>query len=276
MNRRIACVVFALLIGVAVRAQRNTILPVYRDLLKPAPFTEATYYDRCGAGTGPLEVLRADTPRAEVEALVRDLDAADVVGLAQRSLDRAARILPGASVTICLFPGELSRGLPYLDGVGGIALGGGHIKLLLHPKPGGLRRVTYTVAHEYHHEVERNIGPSGYGPIDVLIREGKADYFAVGLYPDLRPPHTKPLSDAEFKLAWRELLDYEQSQPPPATFRADFMVGRNPRVLPWPGYRLGYELVDHYMRGKQLTPTESIKVPSRVIFDYFRQHGRRP
>ena len=81
--------------------------------------------------------------------------------------------------------------------VGGVSLGGGRIKLLLHPKPGGLRRVTYTLAHEYHHEVERNLGPRGYGPIDIMIREGKADHFAVTLYPELRPRHALPLSDAE-------------------------------------------------------------------------------
>ena len=270
-----ACSVLVALLSVAVaRAPTTSVLPVYRDLLKPLPFTEATYYDRCGVGTGPLEILKADTPRAEAAAIVRALDAADVIGLAQRSLARAARILPGASVTVCLFPGELSRGLPYLDGVGGVSLGNGQIKLLLHPKPGGLRRVSYTVAHEYHHEVERNIGPRGNGPIDILIREGKADYFAVGLYPDLRPPHTKVLSDTEFKDAWRELLDYEQSQPPPTTFRADFMIGKNPRVLAWPGYRLGYEMVEHYLRGKRLSATESIRIPARVFFDHFRQRRR--
>ena len=39
----------------------GVILPVYRDLLKPAPFNEAAYADRCGWGAGPLELLRPST-----------------------------------------------------------------------------------------------------------------------------------------------------------------------------------------------------------------------
>ena len=156
----------------------------------------------------------------------------------------SSKTLPGATVNICLFMGELSRGLPYLDGVGGVAFGGGRIKLILHPKPNGLHRVPYTVAHEYHHEVERNLGPGGYGPIDIMIREGKADHFAISQYPDLRPPHTKPLSDAELTTSLRELEDYDRARASAAEFRRDFMIGKNTRVLMWPGYRLGYEMVE--------------------------------
>ena len=186
MPTPIAVIVLAL-----TQAAGGVVLPVYRDLLKPAPFDEAIYADRCGWGAGPLELLRPDTDRATKALLVREIDAADVPAVAERALARAARTLPGATVNICLFMGELSRGLPYLDGVGGVAFGGGRIKLILHPKPKGLHRVPYTVAHEYHHEVEGRLGPGGYGPVDIMIREGKADHFAVSLYPDLRPPHTQ-------------------------------------------------------------------------------------
>lgn len=269
--KMVGCVVALLL----VQPSPGNVLPIYRDVLKSVPFSDATYYDRCGVGTGPLEILRPETSRADAAAIVRDLDAAGVPAMAEKSLARAAQVLPGATVTICLYPGELSRGLPYLDGVGGLSLGGGRIKLLLHPKPGGLRRVAYTVAHEYHHEVERNLGPGGYDPIDIVIREGKADYFAVALYPDLRPRHTLPLSEAELKAAWRDLLDYERSQPPPSTFRSDFMIGKNVRVTPWPGYRLGYEMVETYFRDKQAGPMQVIKAPARVIFDNYVRRGRK-
>lgn len=133
---------------------------------------------------------------------------------------------------------QLTGGLPYLDGVGGVSLGGGRIKLVLHPQPGGLRRVAYTVAHEYHHEVDRRLGPGGCGPIDIMIREGKADHFATTLYPELRPPHTEALSEAEFKQSWKALLDYDQRDVAASEFRADFMIGGNPRLLLWPGYSL--------------------------------------
>src|SRR5262245_24670038 len=188
------------------RPAASAIVPVYRDLLKPTPLVAAAYDGLCGAGVGPFQILRLDTPRQTATAIAQELDAADVVGIAERALARASTTLPGAVVTICLLPGELTGGLPYLGGVGGVSLGGGHIKLLLHPGPAQLNRIPYAVAHEYHHEVERNLGAGGNGPVDIIMREGKADYFAVTLYPELRPPHTRPLNDAERRAAWRALI----------------------------------------------------------------------
>jgi uncharacterized protein YjaZ len=259
---------------VLIQPAAGVVLPVYRDLIKERPFDEADYDGRCGAGAGPLELLKP-TDRATRLQLVRELDAANVPAIAERALARAAAALPGATVNVCLFMGELSRGLPYLSGVGGVALGAGRIKLILHPQPKGLHKVPYTVAHEYHHEVERNLGPGGLAPIDIMIREGKADHFAVGLYPDLRPPHTRPLNDAELAEALRDLDEYERSQASPWTFRQDFMIGKNPRVLMWPGYRLGYEMVELYFRGKRVTPLDVVKTPAQVVREHYRKYGRR-
>lgn len=260
---------------VLAQASGGVVLPVYRELLKPTPFDEAAYLDRCGWGAGPLELLKPGTGRAARELLVREIDAAGVPAMAERALARVAKTLPGATVNICLVMGELSRGLPYLDGVGGVAFGGGRIKLILHPKPKGLHRVPYTVAHEYHHEVERNLGPGGSGPIDIMIREGKADHFAISQYPDLRPPHTTPLSDGELTTSLRELENYDRAQASAAEFRRDFMIGKEPRVLMWPGYRLGYEMVESYFRGRTGTPAEVVQTPARVIYDAYRKQGRR-
>ena len=253
----------------------SIVWPVYRDLVKPERFDEAAYADRCGIGAGPLELLNTDTPLATRQQLVRELDAARVPAVAERALARAAAVLPGATVNVCLFMGELSRGLPYLSGVGGVALGGGRIKLILHPGPKGLHKVPYTVAHEYHHEVEQNLGRGGWGPVDIVIREGKADHFAIGLYPDLRPPHTQPLSAAELTVALRDLDEYERSHASPSTVRRDFMIGKNPRVLMWPGYRLGYEMVELYFKGKNVTPLDVVKTPAAAIYDHYRKYGRR-
>ena len=260
--------------AVVTQAPGGTVLPIYRELLKDRPFSEADYVDRCGSGAGPLELLKP-TDRATREQLVREVDAAKVPAIAERALARAAAALPGATVNVCLFMGELSRGLPYLDGVGGVALGGGRIKLILHPQPKGLHRVPYTVAHEYHHEVEYLLGPGGFDPMDIMIREGKADHFAIGLYPDLRPPHTHPLSTSELKAALNELENYQRTRISPSVFRRDFMIGKDTRVLMWPGYRLGYEMVEAYFRGKTFTPMDVVKTPATAIYAHFRERGRR-
>ena len=257
-----------------MQSSGGVVLPVYRDLVKDRPFSEADYYDRCGAGAGALELLKP-TDRATREQLVREVDAARVPAIAERALARAAAALPGATVNVCLFMGELSRGLPYLSGVGGVALGGGRIKLILHPQPKGLHKVPYTVAHEYHHEVEYLLGPGGWDPIDIMIREGKADHFAIGLYPDLRPPHTAPLSAADLQTALREVTNYQRERTSPSVFGRNFMIGKDTRVLMWPGYRLGYEMVESYFRGKKMTPAQAIAVPASVIYEAYLKTGRR-
>lgn len=256
------------------QSSAGVVLPVYRDLIKDRPFDDADYHDQCGAGAGPLELLKP-AALATRRQLVHEVDAANVPALAERALARAAAALPGANVNICLFMGELSRGLPYLSGVGGMAFGGGRIKLILHPQPKGLHKVPYTVAHEYHHEVEYLRGPGGWDPIDIMIREGKADHFAIGLYPALRPPHTAPLSAAELPNALRDLETYQRTRTPASVFRRDFMIGKDTRVLMWPGYRLGYEMVESYFRGKQATPAQAITVPAREIYEAYLKTGRR-
>jgi hypothetical protein len=127
-------------LAVLAQAAGGIVLPVYRDLMKADPFEEGAYADRCGWGAGPLELLKPNTERATRASLVREVDAAGVPAMAERALARASKALPGATVNMCLFMGELSRGLPYLDGVGGVSLGGGRIKLILHPQPRGLHR----------------------------------------------------------------------------------------------------------------------------------------
>lgn len=259
---------------IAAQVSAGVVLPVYRDLLQPRPFVDATYGARCGFGTGPTPILSANTTADDRAAIVRGLDAANVVQLAERSLARAAKVLPGATVTICLYPGDLAGALTYLDGVGGVSLGAGHIKLLLHPQPDGLRRVTYTVAHEYHHEVDRLQGPGGNDPLDIMLREGRADYFATSLYPELKPPHTKPLSAAELRQSWTQLLDFQQRRALPNEFRAAFMIGSNPRVLVWPGYRLGYEMTELYFKAHPAAPQAAMRVSSQAIFDHYSRYGR--
>jgi hypothetical protein len=268
--------IIAPLLGTLLAAQSagGRVWPVYRDLTAAAPFTEQHYADRCGLGAGPLELLSPATTPAVRLQLVREVDTANVPALAARALERSAAALPGATVNVCLFMGELSRGLPYLSGVGGVSLGGGRIKLILHPQPKGLHRVPYTVAHEYHHEVERLLGPAGYGPVDIMVREGKADHFAIALYPDLRPPHTALLSAAELARALRDAAAYDRAQTPPSVFRAEFMIGKQPRVMAWPGYRLGYEMVASYFRGRKMTHAEAVAVPARAIYEHFLRTGR--
>jgi Predicted Zn-dependent protease (DUF2268) len=266
----LAAVSFAALLAPAP----GRVLYVYRDLLDGgprSPLGSTIYDDRCGAGNGPFTPLAVGDAGATPE-IAREIDAAGVPALIDRGLRRAMAALPGAVVTICAFAGQNIGGLPYLGGVGGVSLGQGHIKLFLHPAPKGLARIEYTVAHEYHHEVERLLGPQrDFRPLSRVIREGKADNFAVLLYPHLRPPHTQPLSDAELRTAWRDLMAYEEN---PAGFGSEFMIGRFPGGTRWPGYRLGFEMVEAYVRTVAQPPTVWIKATAKEVATAFIRSKR--
>lgn len=265
-------ILLASTVVISLQATRSQLVPVYRALAEPRP-AMARFDEQCGASTGPFTVFRPDADPASKTALVKSLDDGRVIDISRAALSRAADALPGPPVTICLYPGELVDGLPHLGGVGGVSLGAGRIKLFLHPAPGRLERVSYTVAHEYHHEVERVAGPGGSSPIDIVVREGKADHFAVSLYPHLRPAHTQALSDAELKMAWGQLAEHERTSSP--TFRRDFMIGAfTPGSTKWPGYRLGYQMVEQYFKGSKATHSDIVSTPARAIHQRFRQQLR--
>jgi hypothetical protein len=57
-------IVILMLAATIAQATGGVVLPVYRDLLKPGPFDDAAYADRCGWGAGPLELLKPGTDRA--------------------------------------------------------------------------------------------------------------------------------------------------------------------------------------------------------------------
>ena len=228
------------------------------------------YDAECGLQTGPFELLRLTTTRDEAASIVREIDRTGVPRMIEQAFARAAAVLPGPSLTVCVYAGELSRGLPYLGGVGGIAIGGGTVKLFIHPTKENFAKVPYTVAHEYHHEVQRAIAPFR-GPDDVVIREGKADHFAVGLYPDLRPPHTNQLSDQELANVWPAFLEFREG----GMAQADFMISARGPLPVWAGYRLAFEMVGHHLATTGRTaPGELLRVPSSAIIDGFSRSTR--
>ena len=230
----------------------------------------ARYDAECGTRTGPFELLRSTTTRDKAAEIVRQIEAAGVPRVIEQAHARAAAALPGPAVTACVYVGELSGGLPHLGGVGGVALGGGLVKLFLHPTAERFAKLPYTVAHEYHHEVQRVTGGfSGFD--DVPIREGKADHFAVGLYPALRPPHTTPLADSDLPAVWHAFQQFRAGAGPS---QGDFMIAARGPLPIWAGYKLGFEMVGYYLQTHRISTVDLLKVPSDVIVDAFARSSR--
>ena len=228
--------------------------------------------DACAGSMGSFVHLPSDTFPSEALDIVRRIEEGRVRELAESGLRRAAEALPGAERTVvCIQAVALNRSMEYMRGVGGVSVGG-RIKIFVHPTLAGFARVQYTVAHEYHHEVARlRLAPGWTGdPLEAIVAEGKADAFAVRLFPALRPPHTDPLTPDERVRAWTAFQ--QQLDAPSATFRDDFMFGRAQGMPRWAGYRLGFEMVNGYLeQHRDLDAPVWTMLPARVFLDAFAQ-----
>jgi uncharacterized protein YjaZ len=226
--------------------------------------------DACAGTMGPFAALPADTFPAEALDIVRRIEEGRVRELVESGLRQAAAALPGAErTTVCIQAVAQNRAIEQMRGVSGVSLGG-RIKIFVHPTIAGFARVEYTAAHEYHHEVARLRLPSGWSrdPLEAIVAEGKADAFAVRLFPRLSPPHTDPLTSDEKQRVWRAFQ--QQLETPTESFRDDIMFGRAEGMPQWAGYRLGFEMVNSYL---QAHPGLSVKswtaVPAREFLDAF-------
>jgi uncharacterized protein YjaZ len=104
----------------------------------------------------------------------------------------------------------------------------------------------------------------------VVVREGKADHFAIGLYPGLRPPHTNRLSDEELARVWPAFLEFRRG----GTAQADFMISAQGPLPIWAGYRLAYEMVEQYATTTGADTTRLLPIPSAAIIEHFARSAR--
>ena len=248
-------------------AERNSL---YRRLVLDA------HPEACAGAMGSFTRLPPDTFPGEALDIVRRIEEGRVRELVESGLKRAAAALPGAErTTVCIQPVALNRAIEHMRGVGGVSLGG-RIKIFVHPTIAGFARVEYTAAHEYHHEVARMHLEPGWSrdPLESMIAEGKADAFAVRLFPTLRPPHTDTLSPEERQRAWEAFQQHVAA--PTDTFRQDFMFGLAEGMPRWAGYRLGFEMVNGYLESR---PDLDVKVwtllPAHEFLQAFRDARQR-
>lgn len=249
--------------------------PAERDVLYRRLVLDA-HADACAGAMGSFTPLPRDTFPGEALDIVRRIEEGRVRELVESGLKRASAALPGAErTTVCIQPVALNRAIEHMRGVGGVSLGG-RIKIFVHPTLAGFARVEYTAAHEYHHEVVRMHLAPGWSrdPLESMIAEGKADAFAVRLFPTLRPPHTDPLDPDERRRTWQAFE--QQLAAPTDTFREDFMFGVAEGMPRWAGYRLGYEMVNRYLETR---PDLDVKVwtllPAREFLEAFRDRRRQ-
>jgi uncharacterized protein (TIGR02145 family) len=247
--------------------------PADRDTLYQRLVLDA-HSDACAGSMGSFTHLPSDILPGEALDIVRRIEEGRVRDLVESGLQRASAALPGAErTTVCIQAVALNRAMEHMRGVGGVSLGG-RIKIFVHPTIAGFARVEYTAAHEYHHEVARLALAPGWSsnPLEAIIAEGKADTFAVRLFPVLRPPHTDPLTPDERRRSWEALQ--RQLSAPSEKFREDFMFGLAEGMPRWAGYRLGFEMVNEYLEAHpDLSAQAWTRLPAREFLEEFSHRG---
>lgn len=172
-------------------------------------------------------------------------------------LESSELLTSGEDTSIYLFPVNPENTFTtfILNGVTGYAYFGNNILLMIDPTA-SKEVIKYTVAHEYHHTVNMTLnGEKSINSIlDSIITEGKADYFATILYPDINPPWIEPLpEDVEARVLEELSLNAESID---HQIYKRFLYGYPAKDLPrWSNYKIGYQITESFIGN---TPESSI------------------
>ena len=199
---------------------------------------------------------------------VNQLRGSGVEQVVEDALRQASTRLAGPDVTACIYPQDPRKTFitRYMHGVNAAVVDSRRIVLLINPVDDWLDWVPYVVAHEYHHLVWIALhGKYPYTPVEILITEGEADYFARLVYPEVVAPWTVALTTEQEATQWQviqEQLDgsggYE--------FHRRVMFGQGEGVSHWAGYTIGFHIVRSYLETHPgLSPQEWTALEPEVI-----------
>lgn len=150
------------------------------------------------------------------------------------------------SLTIYIIPinPESRQVIEAMSGIMGLTAGSKQIILAIEPDILGWENMLeYAVAHEFNHAywTGMNFGKSSkWTLLDYLVFEGRGDYFAHSLYPNVVAPWAMALTEDQKLELWNKIKPNLQSED--ISYQMEVMFGsRNYPV--WGGYSIGYDLV---------------------------------
>ena len=162
------------------------------------------------------------------------------------SLKKCRQNLDNDSLTIYIIPvnPDSRQIIEAMSGIMGLTAGSKQIILTIEPSISGWENMLeYVVAHEYNHAYWTNVnfGKSfKWTLVHYLVFEGRADYFAHLLYPNVTAPWTMALTENQKSDLWNRIKPNLQSED--IGYQMEVMFGsRNYPV--WGGYSVGYDIV---------------------------------
>lgn len=182
-----------------------------------------------------------------------------------RALKKSRQNITNDSLTIYIIPVNPNNKavITAMNGIMGLTAGSKQIILTIEPDIAGWENMLeYAVAHEFNHACWTNInfGKSAkWTLLDYLVFEGRGDYFAHLLYPNVIAPWTIALTESQKSDLWNKIKPNLQSED--ISYHMEVMFGSKHYPV-WGGYVLGYDIVL-----TALTGNENIKPGSWTNLD---------
>ena len=156
-----------------------------------------------------------------------------------------------------------------MTGIMGLTAGSKQIILTIEPDILGWENMLeYAVAHEFNHAYWTNVnfGKSAkWTLLDYLVFEGRGDYFAHLLYPNIVAPWTIALTENQKTDLWNKIKPNLQSED--ISYQTEVMFGSNNYPV-WGGYTIGYDLVLRALtNNKKLNPNNWTNLSSDKILE---------
>ena len=173
------------------------------------------------------------------------------------ALKKSRQDIDNDSLTIYIIPvNPDSRSvIKAMTGIMGLTAGSKQIILTIEPDILGWENMLeYAIAHEFNHAYWTNVnfGKSAkWTLLDYLVFEGRGDYFAHLLYPNLIAPWTTALTENQKSDLWNKIKPNLQSED--ISLQMEVMFGSKKYPV-WGGYSLGYDIVQ-----KALTNNKKLK-----------------
>lgn len=162
------------------------------------------------------------------------------------ALKKSRQNIDNDSLTIYIIPvnPDSRQVIKVMTGIMGLTAGSKQIILTIEPAILGWENMLeYAVAHEFNHAfwTSVNFGKSAkWTLLDYLVFEGRGDYFAHLLYPNVTAPWTIALTENQKSDLWNKIKPNLKSED--ISYQMEVMFGSKNYPV-WGGYSVGYDIV---------------------------------